>query len=78
MKTIDIEIKHFNNAGQKQKAVEYAKEVGLKDFNRMAFQHGMIPEGKYKIDLKNIFSNQYNTIDTEGKKVIGFLSIVSA
>ena len=68
MKTIDIEIKHFNNAGQKQKAAEYAKEVGLKDFNRMAFQHSMIPEGKYKIDLKNIFSNQYNTIDTEGKK----------
>lgn len=63
-----ITIKQFHTSEEKTIAKAYAKKAGLKEFNSMSFQFGMIPEGEYEIDESHIFDDQYNTKDTEKGK----------
>ncbi len=63
METIKVKIKWFNNKKEAKEAKEYAKKVGLKEFNVLAFQanDGRPKEGIHEIELKHMFDNQYNT-----------------
>ena len=63
---IKVTIKHFNNENEKIKAKKYAKANGLKEFNSLALQFSMIPEGIYEIETEHIFNNQYNTKGKNG------------
>lgn len=64
--TVKIKVKHFDTPEGKRKAERAVKAQGLKKFNSMAFQHNMIPEGVYTVDLSHVFDNQYNTVKKDG------------
>jgi len=57
---IEIEITEFYNIND-TKRIELSKT--LKPFNSLAFQHGQIKSGVYHVETKQLFNNQYNTVE---------------
>lgn len=77
MEIIKVKIKQFNSPEQKKEAQRVVKEQGLKEFNSLAPQHTMIPEGVYQIDLGTVFADQYNTTGKRRYRIFEYDEVLS-